>query len=146
MHLFIGFTEVLLRFFIKGQLTSRCAEIIRLAFVFGCTGGGCGVNIHPADWIVNCCCHGLLLLFESIITVKDRFTNSHITQSTMGIIAYIHFSISFPACSQATMPPSRFQILVYPRETSSSAAIALMRPLRQYKRIFAFLSTGICAR
>ena len=80
MHLFIGFTEVLLRFFIKSQLTSRRAEVIRLAFVFGCTGGGCGVNIHPADWIMDSCCHGLLLLFESIITVKDRFTNSHITR------------------------------------------------------------------
>ncbi len=37
----------------------------------------------------------------------------------------------YPAASQAIMPPSRFQTLVYPKLTRDSAAAALMLPLRQ---------------
>lgn len=47
------------------------------------------------------------------------------------IIARYFPSNGKPACSQATIPPSRFQTLVNPKPTSASAAILLIRSLRQ---------------
>lgn len=147
LRVFIGFAEIFLRFLVEGLFTTKRAEVIRLPFILGCACSGCGINVHTADGIMYCSCHRFYLLWlDLIITSKDNLNESHITQSLIGNSAYAYFSIPNPACSHSTMPPVRFQILVYPRDASSSAAISLIRPLRQYKTIFAFLSLGSCER
>lgn len=139
---FVGFAEIFLRLFIESLLATERTEVKSLPVVLGCASGSCGVNIHSADGIMYSSCHLLSPYVDWIILLKDIVNKSHITQSLVGISAYVYFSISYPACSHSTMPPARFQILVYPSEASSFAASSLIRPLRQYKTISAFLSEG----
>src|SRR3972149_355070 len=59
VSVFVGFAEIFLRLFIKSLLTTKRAEVISLTFVLGCASGGCGINVHPTDGVLNGCCHRL---------------------------------------------------------------------------------------
>lgn len=59
MRVFLGFAEIFLRIGIKRLLATKRAEIICLPFVFGRAGGGGGIDIHVAYWIMYCGCHNL---------------------------------------------------------------------------------------
>ena len=142
MLVFVRVTKIFFRLLVKSLLASERAEIICLSFVFGCASCGVGVNIHVANGIMNSGCHRLVFLFFKLYNYKDSSQRKPYYGCLHRRFCLSYFSISYPACSHATMPPSRFQIFVYPNETSSVAAISLMRPLRQYNTIFAFLSVG----
>lgn len=138
---FVGFSKILLGFLVKGFLATERAEIIRLPLVFGYTGSGGGIDIHVANGIVYSGSHKRVS-FSLNYAIKRQLQREPYYGCLHRQFCLSYFPISYPACSHATMPPSRFQIFIYPSETSSVAAISLMRPLRQYNTILAFLSVG----
>ena len=80
MLLIMFLAEIFLRIFIEGSLTTRRAEVIGLSFIFGCSGGSRGVNIHAADRVVNGIVHLSLLLLDSVRHKIDLVDLHHITQ------------------------------------------------------------------
>jgi len=79
MCVFVGFAKIFLGFLVESLLATERTEVIGLTLILGCASGGCGGNVHAADGIMYCSCHGYLLLLDIIITVIDFFNESHIT-------------------------------------------------------------------
>lgn len=135
------FAKILFRVFIEGFFTSERTEVIDLPIVFGRARSGGGIDIHVANGIMHSGCHKLVSFpLNYAINRQSQREPYYCCLHRQFCLPYC--SIWYPACSHATMPPSKFQIFVYPSETSSVVAISLMRPLRQYSTIFASLSAG----
>lgn len=59
--MFVMGSQVLFRVVIKGNLTTRTAEILGLSFVFRFSSSGFGINIHATHRVF---CHFYLLMLK----------------------------------------------------------------------------------